>query len=118
MTNIECREANVGQEDGSGTRPHELEGFKSDDVDWNGEASRLLKSVLVRYGVSSAELASMLAEKGVPENEKGVNAKLRRGGFSVAYLIQCMTALGVDTLNGVMPRGAKRVRLRASRKAS
>lgn len=85
-------------------RPAELE---DSAVDWSKEATWLLKSVLIRHGVSKSELIEKLREIGVYESPKGLEAKLRRGGFSVAYLLQCMNAVGI---NEVSPMIRKRLK--------
>ena len=61
-------------------------------------AKNLLKGELKKRGVTYAQLAEMLGEIGVPENERNLNNKISRGGFSAAFLFQCLNAIGCDTL--------------------
>lgn len=61
-------------------------------------AKNLLKGELKRRGVTYAQLAEKLGEIGVQENERNLNNKISRGGFSAAFLLQCLRAIGVDTL--------------------
>ena len=49
-------------------------------------------------GVTYALLAEKLAAIGVVENERNLNNKISRGGFTGAFLIQCLTAMGVSAL--------------------
>lgn len=58
----------------------------------------LLKAELKRKGVTYAQLVDKLAEIGVDEKEVNVRNKLSRGKFTAAYLLQCLTAIGSDTL--------------------
>ncbi len=61
-------------------------------------AKNLLKGELKRRGVTYAQLAEKLSGIGVQENERNLNNKISRGGFSAAFLLQCLTAIGSDTL--------------------
>ncbi len=61
-------------------------------------AKNLLKGELKRRGVTYAQLAERLAEIGVQENERNLNNKISRGGFSAAFLLQCLSAIGVASL--------------------
>jgi hypothetical protein len=65
---------------------------------WEDQASNLLKSELKRRGVSYAQLVEKLGELGVREDEKNVRNKLSRGKFTAAYLLQCLEAVGANTL--------------------
>lgn len=61
-------------------------------------AKNLLKGELKRRGVTYAQLAEKLAAIGVQENERNLNNKISRGGFSAAFLLQCLTAIGCQDL--------------------
>ena len=65
------------------------------DIDWNEKAKRLLKSELVRRGVTSEDLVALLENIGVEETKASVDSKISRGTFSAAFLIQCLNAIGV-----------------------
>ena len=56
-------------------------------------AKNLLKGELKRRGVTYAQLAERLAKIGVQETERNLNNKISRGGFSAAFLLQCMRAI-------------------------
>lgn len=49
-----------------------------------------------RRGVTYAQLAEKLATYGVKETERNLNNKISRGGFSAAFLLQCMVAIGAN----------------------
>ncbi len=60
------------------------------------KAKNLLKAELKRKGVTYAGLAEKLAQIGVQENERNLANKISRGGFTAAFLIQCLEAIGVS----------------------
>lgn len=66
-------------------------------TDWNTKAKRLLKSELVRRGVSSEDLVALLENIGVEETKASIDSKISRGTFSAAFLIQCLNAMGIKT---------------------
>jgi Domain of unknown function (DUF6471) len=51
-----------------------------------------------RRGLSYRDLVERLATVGVQETERNLNNKISRGGFSAAFLIQCLDAIGCDML--------------------
>lgn len=67
------------------------------ETDWNEKAKRLLKSELVRRGVNSEDLVTLLENIGVEETKASIDSKISRGTFSAAFLIQCLNALGIKT---------------------
>jgi hypothetical protein len=73
---------------------------KSDpvNVEYETRAKNLLKGELKRRGVTYAQLAEKLAPLGITENERNLNNKISRGGFTAAFLLQCLTAIEADTL--------------------
>ena len=73
---------------------------KSDpvNVEYETKAKNLLKAELKRKGVTYAHLAEKLGEIGVSENERNLNNKISRGGFTAAFLIQCLTVIGATNV--------------------
>lgn len=65
-------------------------------VEYETRAKNLLKAELKRKGVTYAQLAEKLALVGVTENERNLNNKISRGGFTAAFLLQCLDAIGVS----------------------
>ncbi len=57
-------------------------------------AKNILNGELKRRDVTYAQLAEKLAKIGVHETERNLNNKISRGGFSAAFLLQCMLAIG------------------------
>lgn len=64
-------------------------------TNWNEKAKRLLKSELVRRGVGSEDLVTLLENIGVEETKASIDSKISRGTFSAVFLIQCLNAMGV-----------------------
>ncbi len=56
-------------------------------------AKNILKAELKRRGITYAQLAERLERIGVKETERNLNNKISRGGFSAAFLFQCMLAI-------------------------
>jgi hypothetical protein len=62
--------------------------------EYEEKAKNLLKSELKRRGVGYRELAEKLTAMGVPETERNLANKISRGGFTAAFLVQCLSAIG------------------------
>lgn len=58
-------------------------------------AKKLLRDTMDARGVNVEELAKRLADIGVDMSAGGVANKISRGGFSSAFMMQCMEALSV-----------------------
>jgi hypothetical protein len=65
---------------------------------WETMAANLLKAELKRKGVTYAQLVEKLAAIGISEKEANVANKLSRGKFTAAFMLQCLTAIGTDTV--------------------
>jgi len=63
-------------------------------TDWGDKAKRLLKSELIKRGVSNADLALMLNELGVDETKASIDSKISRGSFSASFFLQCLSVIG------------------------
>ena len=61
-------------------------------------AKNILKGELKRRGVTYAQLAEKLATIGVSETERNLNNKISRGGFSAAFLLQCLMVIDVKNI--------------------
>lgn len=67
-------------------------------VEYETRAKNLLKGELKRKGVTYAQLAEKLAAIGVTENERNLNNKISRGGFTAAFMLQCLAVIGAHSL--------------------
>jgi hypothetical protein len=70
----------------------------TEKTDWEMKAANLLKAELKRKGVTYSQLVERLAQIGVDEKEVNVRNKLSRGKFTAAFLLQCLEAIGADSI--------------------
>lgn len=68
------------------------------NLEYEMRAKNLLKGELKRRGVTYEQLADKLTAMGVPENARNLNNKISRGGFTAAFLLQCLDALDARSL--------------------
>ena len=71
----------------------------AEHTDWEITAANLLKAELKRKGVTYAQLVEKLAAMGIDEKEVNVRNKLSRGKFTAAFLLQCLSVIGVSSLH-------------------
>ena len=62
-------------------------------------AKNLLKGELKRKGLTYSQLVEKLAEIGASETEGNLRNKISRGGFTAAFLIQCLEAIGCHSVH-------------------
>lgn len=67
--------------------------------EYEARVKNLLKGELKRRGISYAQLATKLAGIGVQETERNLNNKISRGGFTAAFLVECLTVIGCHTVH-------------------
>lgn len=74
--------------------------WKSNPVtqEWESRVKNILKGELKRRGVTYAQLAAKLAEIGIQETERNLNNKISRGGFTAAFFVQCLVAIGAQVV--------------------
>jgi len=65
-----------------------------ESIDWHEKAKRLLKSELLKRGVTTEQLVGLLDRIGVEETKGSIDSKISRGTFSAAFFIQCLNAVG------------------------
>ena len=68
------------------------------DRDWTAYTKGLLRAEMARRQVSYKGLVEKLAAIGIRETEANLRNKISRGGFTGAFLIQCLEAMGVTSL--------------------
>ncbi|HEV7372015.1 DUF6471 domain-containing protein [Arenibaculum sp.] len=64
------------------------------DAEWKAEVKRLLRAEMARRGIGYDDLARRLATIGVEETAVNLRNKVSRGGFSAAFLLQCLEVMG------------------------
>lgn len=68
------------------------------DRDWAGYVKGLLRTEMVRKGVTYEDMVRRLEELGVKETVPNLRNKLSRGSFTAIFMVQCLTALGVSSI--------------------
>ena len=69
------------------------------EKEWEDRVKGLLKAELKRRNVTYADLVGKLADIGVMDSEPNIRNKISRGKFTAVFLVQCLTAIGVNTLS-------------------
>ncbi len=62
---------------------------------YEAQAKNILKGELKRRGITYAQLAERLRERGAKESERNLANKISRGSFTAAFFMMCMDAIGV-----------------------
>ena len=70
----------------------------ADKTKWVAMSQSILKAELKRRGIGYRELAEKLTAMGTPETDRNIANKISRGGFTAAFFIECLVAIGVQTL--------------------
>lgn len=71
----------------------------TEEMEWSEKVKGMLKAELKRRNVSYKQLADKLVGLGVKETESNIKNKISRGGFTAVFLVQCLTAIGCQTLD-------------------
>lgn len=62
----------------------------------NDKVKRLLKSELVKRGISISDLVDLLNEAGVCETKSSITSKISRGTFSAKFFLECLSVIGCE----------------------
>lgn len=68
------------------------------DLEYQDKAKGLLRAEIARRNLSYEDLAQKLAAIGVEDNARNLSNKISRGGFSAGFMLQCLTAIGAETI--------------------
>jgi hypothetical protein len=68
------------------------------DKEWADRVKGILKAELKRRNISYRQLAEKLESIGIHETERNLNNKISRGGFSAAFFLQCLVAIGCQRI--------------------
>ena len=66
--------------------------------EWAERTKRLLRTEMVRRGVTYEGLAERLATLGVHDTSVNMRNKIARGKFTAVFFLQCLEAVGADVL--------------------
>ncbi len=64
----------------------------------NEKTKRLLKSELVKRGITIGDLVVLLNNEGWEETKSSVASKISRGTFSATFFLQCLHVIGCSKL--------------------
>ena len=78
-------------------------------MNWENEARRIVRAELVRRGVTYQGLASRLRAMGVRETERSIANKMSRGTFSFVFVLQCLRAIGAESVSFELTDAASRL---------
>lgn len=70
----------------------------ADKDKWVLLSQSVLKAELKRRNIGYRELAERLTAMGTPENDRNIANKISRGGFTAAFFIECLIAIGCQTV--------------------
>ena len=68
------------------------------DTKWQAQAKGLVKAELKRRNIGYRDLAERLQTLGIHETERNIANKISRGGFSAAFMLACLEAIGAQTI--------------------
>lgn len=68
------------------------------EQEWEHRVKGMLKAELKRRDVTYAQLVGKLADIGVMDSEPNIRNKISRGKFTAVFFLQCMTAIGANSL--------------------
>ena len=67
-------------------------------MDWNDKVKRLLKSELIKRGITNSDLVILLKEIDIEENKASIDSKISSGSFSASFFFQCLSVIGCNKL--------------------
>jgi len=67
--------------------------------EYETRAKNTLKAELKRRGLTYAQLAERLKDRGIDENERNLTNKISRGSFTTAFFLMCMDVIGAESLH-------------------
>jgi len=68
------------------------------DFMWNNQVKIILKTELVRKGITHSRLSELMLKKGIEETKSSIDSKISRGTFSAAFFIQSLTVIGCKSI--------------------
>lgn len=68
------------------------------ETEWSDKIKRLLRAEMTRRGITYEQLSEKLAAIGVTDTPVNIRNKVARGKFTAVFLVQCLAAMGAQTL--------------------
>jgi len=66
------------------------------NAQYEERAKALLRYAMSQKGIGYEVLATQLEKMGIQISARGLENKISRGGFSSAFMLQCMEAMGIN----------------------
>ncbi len=80
----------------------------ADNEQWEDRAKGLLKGEIKRRNLTYAQLVEKLNAIGIKEEEHNLRNKIARGKFTAVFLLQCLEAIGAQSVRlDDFPRAAR-----------
>lgn len=67
--------------------------------DCNKVSKRILKSELVKRGISNGKLVEILNSNGFKETKSSIDSKISRGSFSAEFFLKCLYFIDCEYLD-------------------
>ena len=67
-------------------------------VNWNDKVKRILKSELIKRGITNVVLVKLLKEIDIHETKASIDSKISRGTFSACFFLQCLSVIGCNKI--------------------
>ncbi|MBD3797210.1 MAG: hypothetical protein IE909_06780 [Campylobacterales bacterium] len=67
--------------------------------EWEELSKNIIKAELARKGIDYSRLSILLDRIGIHVEPSNLNSKINRGKFGFPFFLQCMQAIGTDTVN-------------------
>jgi Domain of unknown function (DUF6471) len=67
-------------------------------TDWEAKARGIIRAEMARQNITYSQLAERLESIGVTEDERNLRNKVSRGKFTAAFMLQCLGALGSQSV--------------------
>jgi hypothetical protein len=68
------------------------------DDEWTAKVKGILKAEIARRHLTYADIVTKLDAMGIKETDVNIRNKISRGGFSAAFFVQVLVAIGAHTV--------------------
>lgn len=72
--------------------------MESETKHYQGKTKGILRAKIKRGNLNYDDLVEKLAEIGVKESTRNISNKISRGGFTAGIFLQCLGAIGCQSL--------------------
>ncbi len=69
------------------------------DAEWHAQVKGIIRGEMKRRNLTYDQLAERLTAIGVQATAPVLRTKVSRGGFSAVFMVQCLEAIGTETLH-------------------